>query len=167
MAENFISYTKHGCAESSALLGTEGGAHVLNFKAPAAIDNGSFISYDGFEAGDVWKAGYPDASKSVFLVLTSPLIYSDFLPKMQEESNFYNAADDPMRCYHLKRFDRFALSDEAFDASATPAIGSYLTFSSGSYKAGVSTTEPSTGFKAKIYDQATNGNWRIIVEDAI
>lgn len=167
MAESFISYQRHGVAESSALLGTEGGAHVLNVKIPANMDNGSFLSYKGFVAGDVWEVDEPDAAKPVFLLLTSPLIYSEYTPRMQEESNFYNAKDDIGRAYHLQRFDRFALSEEAFAQGATPAVGSYLTFSAGSYKAGLTTTKPNSGFVAKIYDQATNGNWRVIVEEAI
>lgn len=164
MATNFYNRTLHGVAESSALLGTEGGSHVLNFKAPVDLDNGSFLSYSGFDAGDVWTADYPDADKAVFLVLTSPLIYEEAERWMQEENNFFNKKDDIIRCYHLAQFDRFAISKEAFEAGATPAVGQYLTFSGSSYKAGVG-AKPASGFAAKIYDIATNGNYRVIVEE--
>jgi len=165
MATNFYNRVAHGVAESSALLGTEGGSHVLNFKAPADLDNGSFVSLSSFDAGDVWNCTYPDADKAVFLILSSPLIYEESERWMQEESNFYNKAADIVRGYHLAQFDRFALSDEAFAANATPAVGSYLTFPASSYKAGVTTTKPQSGFCARVYDQASNGLWRIIVEE--
>lgn len=165
MATSFITYTPHGVAESSALLGTEGGAHVLNFKAPANIDNGNFVAYNGFEEGDVWKATYPSTSKDLFLILSSPLIYEEYTPRMQEEQFFFNAEDDIIRGYHLQKYDRFALSAAAFASGATPAVDSYLTFSGSSYQAGVTTTKPQSGAILRIYDVATNGLFRVVVED--
>ena len=162
MATNFLNYVKHGVAESSDLLATTAG-HIENVLVEEAngIDNGSFVTL----GADVWKAAAPTAGATVYLVLTPPSIYEDYTRKMQDESNFFNGKNEIARAYQLFKRDKFALSDECFAANAEPAVGKYLTITG--FKAGVAASAPNSGLVAKIYDQATNGNWRIVVEDIL
>lgn len=164
MSAHFITYTPHGVAESSALLGTTGGAHIMNLQPQEDLDNGSFVSLGDFVSGDVFKAAKPVATAPVLLVLSSTEIYDEYLPKMQEESNFFNGKDDgPVRAYVLGYGDRFALSKEAFADGQTPAVGKYLKIGTG-YKAEVADAAvEGQKFVAKIYDVAANGNFRVIV----
>ena len=163
MATSFITYTKRGVAESSNLLATVAG-HIENVlvEADNGIDNGSFISLGDFVSGDVWKAKAPAAGEDIYLVLSVPLIYEDYTSKMQEESNFFNGKGEVARAYQLFKRDKFALSAECFAANAEPAVGKYLTFSG--FKAGVAASAPQSGPVMKIYDVATNGNFRVVVE---
>lgn len=164
MATNILNYVKHGVAESSDLLASFGGSHLLNGIADVNIDNGSFCTVGDFVegSGDAWKIEKPATTGELFLVLSSPLIYEDFTQQAQEESNFFNAANEPARLYQLKVRDKFALSKEAFADGAEPAVGKYLTFAD--YKAGVTDTKPESGHVLKIYDIATDGLYRVVVE---
>lgn len=163
MATGFLNYTKHGVFESSDIKATVCG-HIVNLKAIEDTDNGSFASRGDFVAGDVWKAAKPAAAEPVFLVGTSPLIYEDFVKKMQDESNFYNATGDVMRGYELVANDKFALSAEAFDTGAAPAVGKYLTIGT-TWKAGCAASSPDGQvFVAKIYGIAADGNFLVLVE---
>lgn len=164
MAANFITYTNHGVAESSALLATDYGDHIMHLKADEDIDNGSFVAVGDFVAGDVFEAKKPAKTDRLCLVLSVPLIYEEFSPRAQEEANFYNAEGDVMRCYVLAQYDRFALSKEAFAVPADAAVGKFISVDGNGYKAVVSANAPNdTAFVGEIYDVASNGNFRIIV----
>ena len=164
MAASFITYTDHGVAESSALLATNYGDHIMHLKAMDDIDNGSFVAVGDFVAGDVWKAKKAATTDRVCLVLSVPLIYEEFSPRAQEEANFYNAEGDVMRCYVLDQYDRFALSKDAFKVPTDAAVGKYISVSGSDYKCVVSANAPqAAAFVGFIYDVASNGNFRIIV----
>ena len=165
MATNFLNYTAHGVVELSDVRATECG-HIDNLRAAEDIDNGSFVSLGAYEGGeniDVWAAAKPDKTKPVFLVATSPEIYEDYTTRMKEESNFYNAKGDVMRCYALEANDLFALSAAAFASGAKPAVGKYLSIGT-DYKIGIAdaVVDGQTS-QAVIYDTALNGNYRIRV----
>lgn len=166
MATGFTRYwaepEKHGVAEVSDMLATTAG-HIENVRAAEDIDNGSFISIAGFEAGDVWTMKKPVTTEAIYLVASSEDTKEDFFPKARAVENFYNAKGEVVRAYQLFARDKFALSKEAFADGAEPAVGKYLDFSKG-YKAAIAAEAPTAGPVAKIYDIATNGRFRIVVE---
>ena len=85
---------------------------------------------------------------------------------MQEESNFYNGKGEIMQLDDMIRFDRFALSAEAFAEGAAPAIGQYVGVDGVGYKLttlGESAPE-GYGFVGYIYALASNGNYRVLVK---
>ena len=165
MAEKFITYTKHGVVETSSLLATHGGMHIFNVVADVDVDNGSVCKLGEFVESDYYKAEIPAVGDAVLLIATEPKIYSEYTKKMQEDSNFYNGAGDIMQGDDLFRLDRFALSEEAFDAAAAPAIGQYVGVSGTGYKLTTLGEEMPTGrgFIGYINEIATNGNYRILV----
>ena len=165
MAEKFISYTKHGVVEVSSLAATHGGAHIMNAVAEADVDNGSVAKLGDFVESDYYKAEIPAVTDAVLLVSTEPKIYSEYTKKMQEESNFYNGAGEIMQLDDMIRFDRFALSAEAFDESAAPAVGQYVGVSGTGYKLTTLGESAPTGrgFVGYINEVAANGRFRILV----
>ena len=166
MASKLIGYSNvYGVAESSDLTSTIAG-HLYHLKATEDLENGSFTAIDPttFVAGDVFKTKKPAKGDSVALVLTSPEIYEDYRPKMQEEQNFYNAKDDIVRAYQLQKTDRFALSKECFTNPTEAAKGKYITMDGESFKATVAAADPGDcTFVGYIYDVAANGHFRIFV----
>lgn len=140
MATGFMNFAKHAVAGSSKLKATTCG-HIYNIQAAEDIDNGCIVGKGAYIAPEYYAeaaAGtfsgtildraangnfYVEvvSAENALLVLTTPLIYEQFTTRMQEESNFYNAKDDLMRCYELVPGDIFELSEEGF--SGTPAKG--------------------------------------------
>lgn len=165
MAEKFISYTKHGVVETSSLLATHGGRHIFNVVADVDVDNGSVCKLGEFVESDYYKAEVPAVEDAVMLIATEPKIYSEYTKKMQEESNFYNGVGELMQADDMDRLDRFALSEEAFDESAAPAIGQYVGVTGTGYKLTTLGEDMPTGrgFIGYINEMATNGNYRILV----
>ena len=165
MAEKFISYTRHGVVEISSMACTHGGAHILNAVADVDVDNGSVAKLGDFVEFDYYRAEVPAVEDAILLVATEPKIYSEYTKKMQEESNFYNGAGEIMQLDDVVRFDRFALSEEAFDDNAAPAVGQYVGVSGTGYKLTTLGEEMPTGrgFVGYINDIATNGHYRILV----
>ena len=167
MAEKFISYERHGVVEVSALLATNYGAHINNFIADEDIDNGSVVKMGAFVETDYYKAEVPAVGDEVFLIATEPKIYSEYTKKMQEESNFYNAAGEAMRAYEIQDTDRFTLSAECFDEDAVPEVGKYVVVNGTDYKLTTADSKPDMttyGFVGHIYAIANNGNYRIFVD---
>ena len=163
MASKFITYTKHGVAESSAMLGTTGGAHIANFVASADLDNGSVFARGTYAGNGLWNAKVAAKTDVLFIAITSPVIYEEYTKKMQEESNFYNAAGEEIRGYKAMVDDTVTLSAECF--SGTPAVGKYVAQDGTGYKLVVSDTVPTgTAFVGFIYEVATNGNFRVLVQ---
>lgn len=165
MAEKFISYTKHGVVETSSLLATHGGRHIFNVVADVDVDNGSVCKLGDFVESDYYNAEIPAVKDAVMLIATEPKIYSEYTKKMQEESNFYNGAGELMQADDMDRLDRFALSAEAFDDGAAPAVGQYVGVSGTGYKLTTLGSDMPTGrgFIGYINEMATNGNYRILV----
>jgi hypothetical protein len=166
MAEKFITYTEHGVVEISSMACTHGGAHIYNGVAEVDVDNGSVAKLGDYVEFDYFKAEIPAVEDAVLLVATEPKIYSEYTKKMQEESNFYNGANEIMQLDDMIRYDRFALSAKAFDEAAEPAVGQYVGVTGTGYKlTTLGEEEPSDrGFVGYIYDVATNGNYRILVK---
>ena len=59
MAEKFITYTKHGVVEISAMACTKGGAHIYNGVAEVDVDNGSVAKLGDYVEFDYFKAEIP------------------------------------------------------------------------------------------------------------
>jgi len=147
MAVNFLQYTKHAVAGSSKLSATTatGGAGIINVKLSADRDNGVIIGkgayvdmeYYAEDAATTFEGKILDVAangnyyvevtnaENAYLVLQVPMIYEAMTTRMQEESNFYNAKDDIVRCYPLVAGDIFELSVEGF--SGDPVKGAEVT----------------------------------------
>lgn len=141
MATGFMNFKKHAVAGSSKLKATTCG-HIYNIKANADIDNGCIVGKGDYVAPEYYAEAAAgtftgkiiekaangnfyvevETAENAYLVLTAPVIYEQFTSRMQEESNFYNAKDDLMRCYELVPGDIFELSAEGF--TGEPAKGS-------------------------------------------
>lgn len=162
MATKFFNYEKHGVCETSDITSVQVG-HLYSLVADEDIDNGSFCVLGDYVKGDVWKAAIPAKGDKLILINTSIIIYEDYTKKMQEEANFYNAAGDVMRGFELKDTDKMALSTECFNG--VPEVGKYVAVDGTGYQLKVYGAAPTdTGFVGYIYDTATNGNYRIIVQ---
>ena len=167
MAGNFQNYNpvKRAVAESTLLKATRCGHHY-NLVADVDVENGSLCKIGQFVKEDVFQADIPAIGDKCVLILTAPKIYETYTTRMQEESNFYNAAGEVMRAYEIQDTDRFTLSAEAFDESAAPAVGQYVAVTGTGYKlTTVGDADPGAtyGFVGKIYDIAANGNYRVWV----
>lgn len=176
MATNMINYVKHGVAESSKIKATECG-HIINLLVDEdnGIDNGSFVSFDIADAnighvvvaGDIdvlGKTKVPAKEDEVYLVLSVPMIYEDYTPKMREEANFYNGKGEIARCYEIVKGDCFGLSQECFSNPESVGIGKYISIDGTGHKAVVSDDVPTdTAFVGYIYARAANGNWYVYV----
>ena len=166
MAEKFITYTPHGRVELSSMACSRGGAHIYNGVAEVDVDNGSVCKLGDYVEFDYFNAEIPAKGDAVLLVATEPKIYAEYTKKMQEESNFYNGAGEIMQLDDMIRYDRFAISKEAFDASATPEVGQYVGVTGTGYKlTTIGTEEPTDrGFVGYIYEVATTGSYRVLVK---
>lgn len=122
MASNFITYTKHGVAESTLLKATKVGHHYNLVNESKDIDNGSVAVIGDRKRADVFEAKVPAKGDKIVLILTAPKIYQEYETRMQEESNFYNGKGEVMRAYEIQDTDRFTLSTEAFNSDAELAV---------------------------------------------
>lgn len=165
MGEKFITYTKHGVAESTLLKSTKVGHHY-NLVADVDVDNGSVAVIGEYTKSDLLKAVIPTLKDKIVFILTAPKIYAEYTTQCQEESNFFNAAGETMRAYEIQDTDRFTISAEAFDADANPEIGQYVGVTGTGYKLTTLGTDKPTerAFVGHIYDIAKNGNYRIWVD---
>lgn len=142
MATSFINFdNKHAVAESTNLKATIVG-NIWSVKAADDIDNGAIVKrgdyvapeyYEEAEATEFAGKIIEKAANGNFrvevtavgelegLVLSVPLIYEEYTPRMQEEANFFNAKDDLLRVYQLYVGDVFTLSAEGF--TGTPEVG--------------------------------------------
>ena len=166
MASNFITYTKHGVAESTLLKATQVGHHYNLVNESKDIDNGSVCKIGDRLRSDVFKADIPAKGDKIVLILTPVKIYEEYTTRMQEESNFFNAANEPARAYEIQDTDRFTLSTEAFANDAELAVGKYVFVDGTGYKltTGEKPSMTEYGFVGHIYEVAANGNYRIWVD---
>lgn len=164
MATNILNYEMHGVVETSDMTSVQVG-HLYHLVADKDMDNGSVVSLGDFVKGDVWKAKVPAKGDKLILINTSVVIYEEYTTKCQEEARFYNAKGDILRGFEMKDTDKFALSAEAFNEEAEPAVGKYVAVTGTSEKLMTFDDEPTdTGFVGFIYDIATNGRFRVIVK---
>ena len=166
MASNFITYTKHGVAESTLLKATQVGHHYNLVNESKDIDNGSVCKIGDRLRSDVFKADIPTKGDKIVLILTAPKIYQEYETRMQEESNFYNGKGEVMRAYEIQDTDRFTLSTEAFADDAELAVGKYVFVDGTGYKltTGEKPNMTEYGFVGHIYEVAANGNHRSWVD---
>lgn len=175
MATNMISYPVHGVAESSDIKATHCG-HIVNLLVDEdnGIDNGSFVTFDITDATNgaaavglgidvLGKALAPAADEPVYLVLSMPMIYEDYTPKMLEEANFFNGKGEIARCYEIVKGDRFALSKECFTNPNDVEVGKYVGMGGSGFKATVAASAGNGAFVGYIYDIAANGNYYVYV----
>lgn len=168
MASNFSNYqpVKHGVAESTLLKATKVGHHY-NVVADVDVDNGSVCRLGAYQKADLFKAEVPAVGNKIVLILTPVKIYEEYTTRMQEESNFYNAAQEAARAYEIQDTDRFTLSAECFSEDAVPEVGKYVVVDGTGYKLTTVDDEPDMttyGFVGHIYAIANNGNFRIFVD---
>lgn len=167
MASNFISYTKHGVAESTLLKATQVGHHYNLVNETKDIDNGSVAVIGDRKRADVFEAKVPTIGDKIVLILTAPKIYEEYTTRMQEESNFYNGKGEVMRAYEIQDTDRFTLSKEAFASDAVLAVGKYVYVDGKDFKLTTNDAKPDMtkyGFVGHIYEVASNGNYRVWVD---
>lgn len=160
---NFIQYAEHIVAESSGLLGTTGGEHILHFLAESDIENGSVVALGDFVDGEVWKAKTPAVGDDIFLILSEEKTDEiPGLPMTKEVRYFYNGNGEIMRGYHLGKYDKFAISPSGVDGGEK---GKFVTVDGKTKKlTAVATAPTENAFVGYIYDIASNGNLRIIVK---
>ena len=166
MASNFITYTKHGVAESTLLKATQVGHHYNLVNESKDIDNGSVCKIGDRLRSDVFKADIPAKGDKIVLILTAPKIYQEYETRMQEESNFYNGKGEVMRAYEIQDTDRFTLSTEAFAPDSVLEVGKYVFVDGTDFKltTGEKPNMTEYGFVGHIYEVAANGNYRIWVD---
>lgn len=143
MAYMSVNWTvgEHATALPSNVLAQEYGAHIFNIKLTADCDNGNLVAAGDWEEFDVFAeaAATTFAGKIVekmpngnwlvlvtdpgdaLLVYQKPLTPYESPRELTYESAFYNKAGDIVRAYELRKWDRFEVSDLAFDG--TPELG--------------------------------------------
>lgn len=146
MANMSILYDikKHATCNPSNLLAQEYGAHIFNIELVSDADNGNLVKVGDWKALDLfaedtattftgkivqkmpngnWLVLVEDPGDSV-LVYQTPIAAEDWTNSWRKESNMYNKAGSIVRCYELRKWDRFEVSTEAFDG--TPTVGSTI-----------------------------------------
>ena len=91
MASNFdkYAYTKNGVVETSALLATTYGRHILNLGCESDLENGCVAKVGAYKEAEVYKAEAPAITDEIVLIANQVKIYEEYNTKMQEESQYY------------------------------------------------------------------------------
>lgn len=136
-----MSVGQHATALPSNVLAQEYGAHILNIKLGSDTDNGSLVKAGDWLELDVFEEEAAsefegrivqkmpngnwlvlvDDPKDCFLVYQKPLTPHESPRDLTKESAMYNLKDDIVRCYELRKWDRFEVSEKAFNG--TPEVG--------------------------------------------
>ena len=144
MSVNF-SVDEHATALPSNVLAQDYGAHIFNILLSTNADNGNLVAAGDWHSFDVFEEAavttfegevvqqMPNGNWLVLvktpgdalLVYQKPLTPYESPRELTKESAFYNKAGDIVRCYELRKWDRFEVSEEAF--SATPTVGASIT----------------------------------------
>ena len=155
-------YDKHATALPNNVLAQEYGAHIFNIKLSSDTDNGNLVAAGDWVAYDVFAETTPtsfsgkvvqkmpngnylvlvDADTDALLVYQKPLTPYEQPREFTREEAFYNKKDDIVRCYELRKWDRFEASALAF--SEEPEVGATVTGVS-SKKMTVSQPQGATG----------------------
>lgn len=141
----FYEIAKHATANPSNVLAGEYGAHMFSVQLESDTDNGNLIavgewlSLDLFAEAEAtsftgkivermgngnWLVLVEDPGDAV-LVYQVPVAAEEWTNTFKKESNMYNKAGDVVRCYELKKWDRFEVSAEGFEGE--PAVGAAIT----------------------------------------
>lgn len=137
----YRNQTEHATAFPSNLLAGDWGAHIFNIKLGTDADNGNLVAAGDWAEFDVFNEAaatkftgkvvqkMPNGNYLVLvtdpgdalLVYQAPITAEEPMP----EKYMYNAAGDIVRCYELRKWDRFEASALAF--SAEPTVGAAIT----------------------------------------
>lgn len=156
------TYDKHATALPSNVLAQEYGAHIFNIKLSSDTDNGNLVAAGDWDSFDVFTEAavttfegevvqkMPNGNYLVLvktpgdalLVYQKPLTPYESPREFTREEAFYNKKGDIVRCYELRKWDRFEASTLAF--SEEPEVGATITGVS-SKKMTVSQPQGATG----------------------
>ena len=139
------SVDEHATALPSNVLAQNYAAHIFNILLGTAADNGNLVAAGTWESFDVFNEAEVTTFKGkivqkmpngnwlvlvsdpgdALLVYQKPLNPAESPRELTNESAFYNKAGDIVRCYELRKWDRFEVSAKAFDGE--PAVGKSIT----------------------------------------
>lgn len=137
-------YDKHATALPSNVLAQEYGAHIFNIKLNTDTDNGNLVAAGDWDSFDVFAEAavttfegkvvekMPNGNYLVLvtnpgdalLVYQKPLTPYESPREFMREEAFYNKEGDIVRCYELRKWDRFEASALAF--SSEPEVGATI-----------------------------------------
>ena len=137
-------YDKHATALPSNVLAREYGAHTFNIKLSSDTDNGNLVAAGDWESFDVFEEAavttfegkiveqMPNGNYLVLvtdpgdalLVYEKPLTPYESPREFTREEAFYNKEGAIVRCYELRKWDRFDASALAFNG--TPEVNSII-----------------------------------------
>lgn len=126
---------QHATALPSNVLAQEYGAHIFNILLGTDADNGNLVAAGDWHEFDVFEEAavtsftgkivqkMPNGNWLVLvtnpgdalLLYQKPLTPYESPRALTEESAMYNKAGDIVRCYELRKWDRFEVSKLAFN----------------------------------------------------
>ena len=120
------------------------------------LDNGAICTLGAFMSGELMAREAVDVTGTTkredIVILKAPEIVADESSKDYSALKyFYNQAGEIVRGYYLKDLDKIHVSEEAIEHSDPLAVGQYIV--------------PSTGFKMKASDSATNAIGKIVAKN--
>ena len=120
------------------------------------LDNGAICTLGDFMSGELMAREAVDVTETTkredIVILKAPEIVADESSKEYSALKyFYNQAGEIVRGYYLKDLDKIHVSEEAIEHSTPLAVGQYIV--------------PSTGFKMKASDSATNAIGKIVAKN--
>ena len=120
------------------------------------LDNGAICTLGDFMSGELIAREAVDVTSTTkredIVILKAPEIVADESSKDYSALKyFYNQAGEIVRGYYLKDLDKIHVSEEAIEHSTPLAVGQYIV--------------PSTGFKMKASDSATNAIGKIVAKN--
>ena len=131
---------KYGIFESTNLVATKFGAHIVDALVTEDTENGSvgYVKYvDGVPTFTKFTADTIGKFEPV-IVAQPAWSYDESYTKNQRANQFIVEANTTARCYTTVAMDKFSLSAEAI--KGTPAVGKYLVLEADSGKFAVSDT---------------------------
>ena len=120
------------------------------------LDNGAICTLGDLMPGELIAREAVDVTSTTkredIVILKAPEIVADESSKDYSALKyFYNQAGEIVRGYYLKDLDKIHVSEEAIEHSTPLAVGQYIV--------------PSTGFKMKASDSATNAIGKIVAKN--
>lgn len=120
------------------------------------LDNGAICTLGDFMSGELMAREAVDVTETTkredIVILKAPEVVADESSKEYSALKyFYNQAGEIVRGYYLKDLDKIHVSEEAIEHSTPLAVGQYIV--------------PSTGFKMKASDSATNAIGKIVAKN--
>ena len=120
------------------------------------LDNGAICTLGDLMPGELMAREAVDVTGTTkredIVILKAPEIVADESSKdFSALKYFYNQAGEIVRGYYLKDLDKIHVSEEAIEHSTPLAVGQYIV--------------PSTGFKMKASDSATNAIGKIVAKN--